>query len=125
MIWEERPGVHRDGPRLGQRGQADDEVLPVGVVPEDDAPLEPPHHTKSGIEDSGRRAEGIQAGLAGHGVSDLCTRSARRQRPLITSGVGLGGYGVSGGTSAASCADRRGSSSVTICQTRGRFTRSY
>jgi hypothetical protein len=34
-------------------------------------------------------------------------------------------YGVSGGTNAVSCAVRRGSSTVTICQTRGRFTRSY
>jgi len=64
----EGPRVAGEGPTLRERGQPGEEVGPVGVVAEDGRPLNPPHHhmaqsvgrrfrTKSGIEDSGRRAE--------------------------------------------------------------------
>ena len=69
MVRQEGPGVHGPGPRLGQGRHAGDEVFTVGIVPEDHAAFEPPHHhvVEGPVEDSGRSAEGIQAGLAGHG----------------------------------------------------------
>ena len=61
MVRKEGPGVHGPGPRLGQGRHAGDEVFTVGIVPEDHAAFEPPHHhVVEGIR-------GIQAGLAGHG----------------------------------------------------------
>jgi len=44
MVRKERPGVDGERPVLRQRGEAGDEVGPVGVVPEDDGSLDPPHH---------------------------------------------------------------------------------
>jgi len=81
VIGQEGPGVHRDGPRLGQGGQAGDEVGAVGVVPEDGAPLPAlHHHVVQGVW-------GIEARLAGHGTT-LHFRGAHvkllpHQRPLL------------------------------------------
>jgi len=48
VIREERPGIDGEGAGFRQRGHPGYELVSVGVVPEDDAPLEPSHHTKSG-----------------------------------------------------------------------------
>ena len=56
------PGEDGERPALRQRGEAGDEVCAVRVIPEDGAPLEPPHHyVVEGVR-------GIQAGLTGHGA---------------------------------------------------------
>jgi len=61
MVREEGPGVDGERPTLRQRGEAGDEIPAVRVIPEDGAPLEPPHHhVVEGVR-------GIQAGLTGHG----------------------------------------------------------
>jgi hypothetical protein len=52
-----------------------DEVRPIAVIPEDRTTLEPPHHDV--VEGVGR----IQAGLAGHGDSDVSTTWCTWQRP--------------------------------------------
>jgi len=63
---------------FGEGRQPGDEIHPILVIPEEGAPLQAPHHdvvegagrrsrAKSGTEGSGRRAEGIEARLAGHG----------------------------------------------------------
>jgi hypothetical protein len=44
MIREQRPGVHGQGARLNQLGQAREEVAPIGVVLEDGPPLDASHH---------------------------------------------------------------------------------
>ena len=58
---QEGPGYNAPGVRSGQGRDPGDEVHPVPFVPEDGAPLDPPHHDL--VEDAGR----IQAGAAGHG----------------------------------------------------------
>ena len=63
MVGEQRPGVPGPGALLRHHGAAGEEVRAVRVLPEADAPLEPPHHDV--VEGVGR----IQAGLAGHGGS--------------------------------------------------------
>jgi hypothetical protein len=68
VVGQEGPGVDGEGARFRQRRETRDEIRAVGIIPEKSATLDPPHHhvmeavgrrfrTKSGIEDSGRRAE--------------------------------------------------------------------
>ena len=61
VIREERPGVDGPGARLRQGSEPGDEVGAIGVIPEDDCPLDPAHH------DMVQGARRIQARLARHG----------------------------------------------------------
>jgi hypothetical protein len=74
MVREEGPGIHRPGPLLRQRGQARDEVRPVGVVPEERGPLDPPHHH---VVQGVRR---IEPRRAGHSTAASTTRRQKMQR---------------------------------------------
>ena len=65
MVRAERPGVDGPDALLRQGGEAGEEVRAVRVLPEDDAPLEPPPH------DMVEGVRGIQARLAGHGLFGL------------------------------------------------------
>ena len=76
MIGEERPGVDAEAGCPDEGGQARDEIGPVGVIPEDRAPLQPPDHHV--LEDSRR----IEARLARPDGWHGSTGSVRRQRPL-------------------------------------------
>jgi len=64
----------------GERGQAGHEVLPDGVVPEDDAPLQSPHHHMV------QGVRGIQARLERHGGPKATTTCTTWQRPVFIDG---------------------------------------
>lgn len=56
------------GPRFREGREPGHEVLPVGVIPEEDAPLQPPHlHVAEGVR-------GVEAGLTGHGTGEPSTQ---------------------------------------------------
>jgi hypothetical protein len=57
---EEGPGVDGEGALLCQAGQAGHEIGTVGIIPEDDAAFESPHHHV--VEDTRR----IETWLARH-----------------------------------------------------------
>ncbi len=67
VVRQARPGEDGEGARLRECGQAPDEVPPVGVVPEDGAALQAPHHHVM------ERVRRIQAGLSRHGGGDTST----------------------------------------------------
>jgi hypothetical protein len=61
VIREKGPGVDGEGTRFRQRRETRDEIRAVGIIPEEGAALDPPHHHV--VEDAG----GVEAGLARHG----------------------------------------------------------
>jgi hypothetical protein len=68
MVREERPGIDRQRPPLRERGHAGDEVGAVGIVFEEDAPLQSPHHhVVEGLR-------GIETRLAGHRAFTVAQR---------------------------------------------------
>ena len=75
MVREECPGVDGESALLCEVGEARDEILPVGLIRENDASLEPPHHHV--VEPVGR----IQADLAGHGGEQHGRQRIEQQRP--------------------------------------------
>ena len=75
VIGEERPRVDSPGAGLDQAGHAGDEVRAVRIIPEDAAPLEPPHHHVM------QRLRGIQPGSTGHGDGSLPQRVQRGNVP--------------------------------------------
>jgi hypothetical protein len=79
-IGQQGPSVDRPGFGLHQGGQAGDKVRVVRVLPEDDAPLEPPHH------DVAEGLRGIQAGLARYGDYYLVYLAGSRNAPASPSG---------------------------------------
>ena len=90
MIREERPGGDGEGPGLREGRQARDEVGAIHVIMEDRGPLYPPHYHLVGvpIEDSERRAEGIETGLTRHGTAERSTRRRKMKRPPLTTPFG-------------------------------------
>ena len=86
MIREERPGADGEDPGgLCEGSPAREEVGPIPVIPEDHGPLDPPHHHLVGVpvEDSGRRAEGIETRLTWHDTAKGTTRRRRMQGPVL------------------------------------------
>jgi hypothetical protein len=62
VVREEGPGVDRPGPGVREARDPRDEVVPIRVVPEENAALQAPHHpVVEGLR-------GTQARLAGHGT---------------------------------------------------------
>jgi hypothetical protein len=53
VVREQGPGVDHPGPRLGEGGEAGDEVFAVRVIPEDGRPFDAAQHHV--VERSGRR----------------------------------------------------------------------
>jgi len=81
MVREEGPGLHRPGPLRRQRGQAPAEVRPVGLVPEERGPLDPPHpHVVQGV----RR---IEPRRAGHSTAESTTRRQKMERPVLLGNI--------------------------------------
>ena len=85
MIRKERPGVDGEGHGLCEGSQARDEVGAIHAITEDRGPLDPPHHHLVGVpvEDSGRRAEGIETRLTWHDTAKGTTRRRRMQGPVL------------------------------------------
>jgi hypothetical protein len=71
MIWEECPGVDGQGAGLHQEGESREEVDAIEVIPEDDRPLDAPHHHMV------QGARGIQPRPTGHGTTYANTLSLR------------------------------------------------
>jgi hypothetical protein len=67
MVGQEGLGGDGEGAGVRKRGQAGDEILPVGVIPENDAPLPTPHYH---VVESVR---GIHASLARHDGPEAIT----------------------------------------------------
>jgi len=84
MVREEGPGIQRPGPLRRQRGQARDKVRPVGLVPEERGPLDPPHHP---VVQGVRR---IEPRLAGHSTAESTTRRQKMARPVLHTGLAPG-----------------------------------
>jgi hypothetical protein len=70
MVWQQRPGKHNQSRPFADRGEALDEVVPVTVIAEQGASLQPPDHHV--LEDARR----IQARAPRHVAKD-----SRRQQP--------------------------------------------
>ena len=68
VIGEARPGENSEGPSFREGREAAHEVLLVGVIPEEDAELQPPHHhVVEGVR-------GAEAGLTRHGTGEPSTQ---------------------------------------------------
>jgi hypothetical protein len=67
VIREEGPGGDGEGSRLGEGGQTGNEIFPVRVLSEEDAPSQASHpHLVQGVR-------GIQAGVARHDGPEATT----------------------------------------------------
>jgi hypothetical protein len=70
MVREQRPGVHRECPRVRQGRQVGDEFGPVWVVAEEGRPLDPPHHHVVETPGASRRC---LAQHSGDGLASIST----------------------------------------------------
>jgi len=76
VVGQEGPGVDGEGARFREGGEAGDEIRAVGIIPEEGAALDPPHHH---VVES---LWGVESGLARHG-REHTTSCAICQRPPL------------------------------------------